>query len=117
MCLRWKESFEAFLRDVGNRPAPNLTIDRIDNDRGYEPGNVRWATQLEQVRNYSGNKLIQCGGKAVPLSVAAELTGIPANVIAKRLRHGWSEKDAITRPLSKSHQRAGKQSQRKRRAV
>lgn len=48
---RWIESFEVFLADVGERPSPELSLDRIDNDRGYWPGNVRWATGSEQNRN------------------------------------------------------------------
>lgn len=51
VCERWKNDFTAFLADVGPRPAPGYSIDRIDNDRGYEPGNVRWATSREQRLN------------------------------------------------------------------
>ena len=47
----WQTDFQAFLDHVGPRPSPAFSIDRIDNDRGYEPGNVRWATRLEQAHN------------------------------------------------------------------
>lgn len=49
VCDRWR-TFASFLADMGERPA-GLTLDRVDNDRGYEPGNCRWATKSEQQRN------------------------------------------------------------------
>ncbi len=51
ICQRWVEDFEAFLADVGLKPDPELTLDRIDNDGNYEPGNVRWATWSQQNSN------------------------------------------------------------------
>jgi hypothetical protein len=51
VCARWRASFEAFLADMGPKPSLKHTIDRIDNERGYEPGNCRWATNAEQQRN------------------------------------------------------------------
>lgn len=51
VCPRWRESFAAFLADMGRKPSPDHSIDRINNDGNYEPGNCRWATRLEQNRN------------------------------------------------------------------
>lgn len=51
ICDRWRESFEAFLADMGRKPSPGHSIDRINNDGDYEPGNCRWATAKEQRAN------------------------------------------------------------------
>ena len=51
VCPEWRDDFLQFLADVGERPTPNHSLDRIDNDKGYEPGNVRWATPQEQADN------------------------------------------------------------------
>jgi hypothetical protein len=51
VCERWRYSYPAFLADVGRRPSPQHSIDRIDNDGNYTPGNVRWATRIQQNRN------------------------------------------------------------------
>ena len=51
VCDRWLNDFEAFLNDVGFAPSPEYSIDRINNDGNYEPGNVKWSTASEQVNN------------------------------------------------------------------
>jgi hypothetical protein len=53
ICNKWQNSFEAFLRDIGRAPGSGRewSIDRIDNDGNYEPGNVRWATPKQQANN------------------------------------------------------------------
>jgi len=56
VCERW-QVFELFLEDAGRRPSERHSLDRIDNNKGYEPGNVRWATVYEQVRNRRVTKL------------------------------------------------------------
>lgn len=56
VCERW-EKFENFLADIGPKPSKAHTLDRIDNDRGYEPGNCRWATRTMQSRNSRSARL------------------------------------------------------------
>lgn len=55
VCERWLK-FDNFYKDMGNRPSPELEIDRINNDGNYEPGNVKWSTRKEQMNNMRRNK-------------------------------------------------------------
>lgn len=89
MCTRWRRSFTAFLKDVKRKPSPGHTIDRIDNDGNYEPGNVRWATMSEQARNRRGNHLITINGQTKCLSEWAEIVGIKRETIKSRLNRHW----------------------------
>lgn len=59
ICSEWRESFEAFFAHVGPRPSAGHTLDRINNDGNYEPGNVRWATPQQQAMNRSTNRPIE----------------------------------------------------------
>lgn len=75
VCDRWLHGFENFLADVGLRPTHRHSIDRVNNDRGYEPGNVRWATAAEQARNRRVAVTPQVASRALFLREAAMTFG------------------------------------------
>ncbi len=84
----WVESFSAFLAHVGKRPSPAHTLERIDNNIGYFPNNVRWATRQEQARNTSRNLLVTIAEKEMCLLDAAKLLPIPYNTLRDWLHAG-----------------------------
>lgn len=95
VCNRWK-SFDAFLADMGECPSESMTLDRINNDIGYTPGNCRWATLIEQCNNKTNNRQITFNGKTQGLRAWAQETGIKATNILNRLYMGWSIERALT---------------------
>jgi hypothetical protein len=74
VCPQW-EQFEVFLADVGPRPGKGYSIDRRDNTRGYEPGNCRWATSVEQNNNTRRNRMIEVDGVEQSLSEWCRILG------------------------------------------
>lgn len=98
ICDRWAESFADFLADMGPRPSPEHSIDRIDNDGNYEPDNCRWATRKEQTRNRRSNRLLLAFGQSLTIAEWAERNGVRPPAIRQRLRIGWSNEDAVSIP-------------------
>ena len=100
VCKRWRNSFEAFLDDVGYSPSQKHSIDRIDNDGNYEPGNVRWATPSEQTRNSSKARFITFEGKTLTMGEWAKNMNINRQTIQMRIDHyGWSVHNALTKSV------------------
>ncbi len=98
ICRRWRESFEAFLQDMGEKPK-GKSIDRFpDNDGDYEPRNCRWATPKEQMRNTRANTHLTHNGRTATLSEWAEITGICIQTICTRLRRKWPISRVLTEP-------------------
>lgn len=100
VCERWLRSFKAFLEDVGRKP-DGMTLDRIDSNGNYEPGNVRWATPKQQSRNKRNNFLVAWHGSLVSAVEVGEQTGLPGQLIRDRLRSGWTIEEAISIPAAK----------------
>lgn len=98
VCERWREDFAAFLEDVGLRPGPDFSLDRIDPDGHYEPSNVRWATAREQARNKRNNRRITINGITHALIEWAELAGIHVEALASRLNRGMDPYQAVWTP-------------------
>lgn len=99
--------FERFLSHVGPKPSPAHSLDRINNDRGYEPGNVRWATQQEQALNQSRTIRFWVNGESLTLSEIERRHGIHKHALRDRLfKLGWSIEAAINTPLRKDRRRA-----------
>jgi len=96
VCRRWRESFAAFLTDVGERPTPLHTLDRIDGNRGYCPSNCRWANRREQGRNRDTTTWLEYNGERMTQSEAAKKYVIGRYTITRRKRLGWTD-DAILR--------------------
>jgi hypothetical protein len=95
VCDRWrfgddgKTGFECFLDDMGERPSLAHSLDRIDNNGSYEPGNVRWATKTEQANNRITNTIVELNGERMTLAEACRRSGVPKDRARSRIRSGW----------------------------
>ena len=95
VCARW-ELFENFIADMGERPTPDHTVERIDSTKDYCPENCKWATRLEQSQNLSSNRNITFQGKTMTLSAWSRETGIGMKTLQYRLDVGWPLEKALT---------------------
>ena len=99
VCDRWKNSFENFLADMGTKPSPKHSLDRIDNNADYSPKNCRWATKAEQQNNQRSNRLITIGNETYTIAQWTKKMNIGEQVIFMRLKAGWSDYDAVMTPV------------------
>lgn len=96
---RWDESFEVFLQDMGHRPGPGYSIDRVDNDQGYWPDNCVWATNKSQANNRRTSRILEYRGVSKTLAQWADELGISRHNLQARIGRGWSVEKALETPV------------------
>lgn len=95
VCYEWRNSFEAFFKDMGERPK-GKSLDRINNDGNYEPSNCRWATNKQQKRNRRTTTMLTFNGETLALPDWAEKLGIKRKILERRVRDGWPIEKALS---------------------
>lgn len=105
VCEEWCLSFTAFLTHVGRRPSPRHSLDRIDVNGNYEPGNVRWATQIEQHSNRRDNRFLTLGDTTKTVAEWARTLGCTPPAIRYRIQSGQSVEQALTSPFNPKFQK------------
>ncbi len=98
VCPEWTVSFSAFFTYVGNRPTIKHSLDRIDVNGDYEPGNVRWATQKEQIDNTTVVKMVTINGRTQSQAAWGREMGLSNGQITGRIKSGWGQIEAIVTP-------------------
>lgn len=95
----WRGSFEQFLADMGPKPFPEASLDRIDVDGPYSAENCRWASAKVQSRNKRNHRLVEHDGRTMPLSEACELAGVNYRSAMYRLNTGkpWLPAAPVTK--------------------
>ena len=105
----WLDSFEQFeayvIEAIGNRPQ-GMTLDRIDNDGHYEPGNIRWATMQTQCRNRRSTRLVTFNGETRSLIEWAEHLNMRYGTLVSRFQRGWDAERVLTTPSGQFEKRA-----------
>jgi|SRR5882757_10026428 len=95
----WQIDFLSFFNAIGSRPSPKHTVERIDNEKDYEPGNLRWATRKEQAHNMRKNVVLEFGGRSQVLAAWADELGFAPSTLWNRLfRRGMPVDIALTWP-------------------
>ncbi len=98
VCEQWERSFRTFWADMGPTYQSGLQIERIDNNRGYEPGNCKWATRREQMRNTRKNRMIDTPKGRMLVVEASEISGIGVTTLLYRLANDWATHELFLPP-------------------
>lgn len=99
VCDEWLDDFMNFYNwAMANGYRDDLTIDRIDNEKGYSPDNCRWATEKEQAYNKKSNRNLTYKGKTMTMAEWAKVIGISSSSLFGRMKRGWSVEKALSTP-------------------
>lgn len=102
VCDEWRNDFMSFREwALANGYREDLSIDRIENDKGYSPDNCRWATDLDQANNMTSNTMITFNGKTQNMKQWSKELGISYMALVCRFDRGWSVEKAFTTPVRK----------------
>jgi hypothetical protein len=102
VCDRWRDNFSLFYLDMGAKPTSKHTLERIDNDGNYEPGNVRWATYTEQANNRRSNRLLEFDGRIQNVEMWAKELELNSANIRNRLHNNWCVRCTLTIPYEQN---------------
>ena len=94
VCSRWSD-FYTFVADMGPKPTPQHSLDRIDTNGDYEPSNCRWATIIEQNNNMRTNTFVEFRGRSETIANWCRETGVSQNTAHSRIRYGWSMPESL----------------------
>lgn len=107
VCDEWRDSFVSFATwALANGYKDDLSLDRIDNEKGYSPENCRWATPKQQSNNMCKNRLLSYNGEVHTMAEWARILDINHDTLASRIKLGWSDEKALSTPIRKIRKRA-----------
>ena len=101
VCERWRESFANFLADMGTKPSPAHSIDRVDGSKGYDPANCRWALSIVQGNNTTRNVRVTVNGVTQTVAQWARENGLKIGTVRVRIRRGVDLVTAVTQGVSR----------------
>lgn len=96
VCKRWKNSFEKFYKDMGDKPSAEHSLDRINVNGNYEPSNCKWSTIIEQNNNRRTNLFLTLNGVTLTKRNWSRKLNIPESTLFNRLKRGWSVEKSLT---------------------
>lgn len=103
VCDRWRSSFSNFYEDMGQRPSPKHSIDRIDNDGDYCKENCKWSTRTEQSQNRRNNVVLLFNGESKLMAEWERSLGLSKGRLCWRLKNGWTVEEALSSPARPIH--------------